>query len=157
MGKAHTEGVGIRAIAGRRARWPRLLPLGLLALSIGFVLGAPAPASAAANGSTTTVSSSVDPSVTGQAVSLQATVAPVAPATGTPTGTVTFSFAVSPRVTCAGGDAQLLVSGTATCDIGGLTAASDIGLPVTATYGGTRTSPVAGGPSSRRSTRARRP
>ncbi|MGP4002228.1 beta strand repeat-containing protein [Streptomyces sp. 8N706] len=41
---------------------------------------------------TTTVTSSPDPSVFGQQVTFTAVVSPVAPATGTPTGTVTFDF-----------------------------------------------------------------
>ncbi|MFK0261389.1 Ig-like domain repeat protein [Streptomyces angustmyceticus] len=40
----------------------------------------------------TTLTSSPDPSVPGQSVDLTATVAPVAPGAGTPTGTVTFDF-----------------------------------------------------------------
>ncbi|MFG2533013.1 Ig-like domain repeat protein [Streptomyces sp. NPDC048516] len=40
----------------------------------------------------TTLASSPDPSVPGQSVDLTATVAPVAPGAGTPTGTVTFDF-----------------------------------------------------------------
>ncbi|MFG2196602.1 Ig-like domain repeat protein [Streptomyces sp. NPDC048639] len=41
---------------------------------------------------TTAVTSAPDPSVAGQQVTISATVAPVAPGTGTPTGTVTFDF-----------------------------------------------------------------
>src|SRR5438093_539056 len=47
-------------------------------------INAPPPAT------TTTLTSAPNPSTTGQAVTLTATVSPVAPATGTPTGTVTF-------------------------------------------------------------------
>jgi hypothetical protein len=45
---------------------------------------------AAMGGTTTTVSSSANPSAFGQSVTFTATVSAVAPATGTPTGTVTF-------------------------------------------------------------------
>src|SRR6202008_421471 len=45
---------------------------------------------------TTTVTSSVNPSVFGQSVTFTATVAPVAPGAGTPTGTVTFLDGGSP-------------------------------------------------------------
>ncbi|WP_435603597.1 Ig-like domain repeat protein [Streptomyces sp. bgisy130] len=49
---------------------------------------------------TTAVTSSPDPSVTGQAVDLTATVSAAAPGAGTPTGTVTFDFGDgSPSVT----------------------------------------------------------
>ncbi|MFB6437043.1 Ig-like domain repeat protein [Streptomyces sp. NPDC056411] len=41
---------------------------------------------------TTVLASSPDPSVPGQSVGLTATVAPIAPGAGTPTGTVTFDF-----------------------------------------------------------------
>jgi len=44
------------------------------------------------SGSTTTVTSSTNPSVFGQSVSFTATVAPVPPTTGTPTGTVQFTI-----------------------------------------------------------------
>jgi hypothetical protein len=44
---------------------------------------------------TTAVASSANPSVYGQAVTFTATVAPVSPGAGTPTGTVTFSYGIS--------------------------------------------------------------
>ena len=59
--------------------------------------------------SSTTVGSSLNPSVYGQAVSFTATVAAVSPGTGTPTGTVQFNLDGS-----AFGSPVTLVSGTAT-------------------------------------------
>ncbi|MFF4284315.1 Ig-like domain repeat protein [Streptomyces sp. NPDC001633] len=57
----------------------------------------------------TTLTSSPDPSVPGRSVDLTATVAPVAPGAGTPTGTVTFTFGDgTPSVTVP------LTGGTAT-------------------------------------------
>ncbi|BDM74734.1 hypothetical protein HEK616_82210 (plasmid) [Streptomyces nigrescens] len=57
----------------------------------------------------TTLASSPDPSVPGRSVDLTATVAPVAPGAGTPTGTVTFAFGDgTPSVTVP------LTGGTAT-------------------------------------------
>ncbi|MFF3818320.1 beta strand repeat-containing protein, partial [Streptomyces bluensis] len=78
----------------------------------------------------TTVTSSPDPSVVGQQVSFTASVVPVAPGAGSPTGTVTFSFGDGgPTVTVpvAGGVA------TATHTY---TSASGSPFTVTATYSG---------------------
>jgi hypothetical protein len=62
---------------------------------------------------TTAVGSSLNPSVSGQSVTYTATVTVVAPATGTPTGTVDFEDG---GVTIAGCGAKALASaGTATC------------------------------------------
>ena len=60
----------------------------------------------------TVVTSSVNPSVSGEAVSYTATVTAVAPAAGTPTGTVAFLDGASTIAGCA---AQPLVAGTASC------------------------------------------
>ena len=60
------------------------------------------------------VTSSVNPSVAGQDVSYTATVSAVAPASGTPTGTVTFLDGASPIPGCA---TQSLVAGTASCSV----------------------------------------
>ncbi|WP_246531409.1 Ig-like domain-containing protein [Streptomyces bathyalis] len=77
---------------------------------------------------TTTVTSSPDPSVSGQAVSLTAAVAAVAPGAGTPAGTVTFT--VDGTTTLTG----TLVDGLATVSIGTLTPGVHT---VAATYAGT--------------------
>jgi len=65
-------------------------------------------------GTSTTVTSATDPSVTGEPLSFTAAVAPSAPATGSPTGTVTFSGLTcdggSNTVNVAGGLAQCVVS-----------------------------------------------
>src|SRR2546427_194147 len=60
----------------------------------------------------TSLRSSPNPSVFGQAVTLTATVSPVAPAVGTPTGTVTFSDGTTSLgvVTLVNGSASLTVS-----------------------------------------------
>ena len=60
----------------------------------------------------TVVVSSVDPSVAGQGVSYTATVSAVAPASGTPTGTVAFLDGTSTIAGCA---TQALVAGMASC------------------------------------------
>ncbi|WP_432047399.1 Ig-like domain repeat protein [Streptomyces asiaticus] len=78
---------------------------------------------------TTTVSSAPDPSVVGQPVALTATVAPVAPGAGVPTGTVTFDFGDGSPVASAP-----LTGGVATI---GHTYTSAAGFTVTATYDGT--------------------
>ncbi|WP_336053081.1 Ig-like domain repeat protein [Streptomyces sp. CA2R101] len=78
----------------------------------------------------TTLTSSPDPSVPGQSVDLTATVAPVAPGAGTPTGTVTFDFGdgTSP-VTVP------LTNGSATTPHAWATTAGSP-YPLTATYHG---------------------
>ena len=69
---------------------------------------------------TTTVSSASFPSVTGQPVSFTATIAPVSPAIGTPTGSVTFSIngTGGGSVACdTTGDVVPLTGNTATCSV----------------------------------------
>jgi hypothetical protein len=70
---------------------------------------------------TTAVTSSVNPSVFGQSVTFTATVSPVAPSTGTPTGTVSFLDGANP-ITCIA--AGTLTSGVATCTTSALSVAS---------------------------------
>src|SRR5206468_1185906 len=68
---------------------------------------------------TTTLASSNNPSTVGQAVTLTATVAPVAPATGVPTGAVTFmdgATAIGTATLGATGSATILVSTLANAD-----------------------------------------
>ncbi|MGW7690109.1 Ig-like domain repeat protein [Streptomyces asiaticus] len=77
---------------------------------------------------TTTVASSPDPSVAGQPVALTATVAPVAPGAGVPTGTVTFDFGDGSPVASAP-----LAGGAANINH---TYTSADGFTVTATYDG---------------------
>jgi large repetitive protein len=70
---------------------------------------------------TTTLSSSANPSVTGQSVTFTAEVRPVSPASGTPGGTVTFTFNNGETPTCKNtGDTVTLSGGDATCTVGGL-------------------------------------
>ena len=76
------------------------------------------------------LTSSPNPSLPGKAVTYTATVAPVAPAAGTPTGTVSFSDGTTPIAGCA---AQALSGTTATCTV---TYTSDGSHSVTASYGG---------------------
>ncbi|REK90530.1 Ig-like domain repeat protein, partial [Streptomyces inhibens] len=76
---------------------------------------------------TTSVTSSPDPSVVGQPVTFTATVSPVAPGTGTPTGTVTFVISGGPTLT------GTLSGGTASVTTSALGTGSHT---VTATYGG---------------------
>ncbi len=70
---------------------------------------------------TTAVTSSVNPSVFGQPVTFTATVSPVAPGTGTPTGTVSFFDGANPISCIAAGT---LASGVATCTTSSLPVAS---------------------------------
>ncbi len=77
---------------------------------------------------TTSVTSSVNPSVYGQAVKLTATVSAVSPGTGTPTGTVTFKDGAGTL-----GTGTLNASGQATLTTSGLSVASH---SITAVYGG---------------------
>ena len=89
---------------------------------------------------TTLLSASPVPSVTGQGLTLTATVVAVAPSTGTPTGKVDFvvESAGNQAIACTGGNSKTLSGGTATCVIAGskLTA-SDSPLGVLAGYEGT--------------------
>nr|WP_033271856.1 Ig-like domain-containing protein [Streptomyces lydicus] len=63
----------------------------------------------------TTVTSSPDPSVVGQPVTFTATVTPVAPGAGVPTGTVTFVISGGPTLTgtLSGGTASVTTSPSA--------------------------------------------
>jgi large repetitive protein len=84
-----------------------------------------------ANATTTTaLSSPTNPSLVGQSVTLVAAVAVVAPGTGSPTGTVSFSDGGSPMTACT---SQPVTSGTATCVTSFATAATH---PLTASYNG---------------------
>jgi hypothetical protein len=77
----------------------------------------------------TSLASSPNPSVFGQSVTLTATVAPLAPGAGTPTGTVNFRDNVT---TIAGCGTQTLSGGSATCVTSSLAAGSH--TTVTAVY-----------------------
>ena len=81
--------------------------MGLASLGLGAT--APPVLPPVGGSSTTTITSSANPSVTGQAVTFTATVAGVAPATGSPTGNVTFNENGTPVATVA-----LNASGVAT-------------------------------------------
>ena len=76
---------------------------------------------------TTSLASTPNPSVTGQAVTLSATVSPVAPATGVPTGTVTFKDGATVLGTAA------LVNGSASLSATTLAVGAH---SLTATYNG---------------------
>ncbi len=70
---------------------------------------------------TTTLSSSANPSLTGQSVTFTAEVRAVAPAGGTPGGTVTFAFNNGQTPVCVNtGDTVMLSNGDATCTVDGL-------------------------------------
>ena len=77
---------------------------------------------------TTTLTSTPNPSTVGQAVTLTATVRPVAPATGVPTGTVTFRDGAATI-----GTATLGATGSASISVSTLAAGSH---SLTAAYGG---------------------
>lgn len=88
--------------------------------------------SVVAGGSTTTLSSSTNPSVTGQGISFNAVVAAESPAVGTPGGTVTFT-----GVTCDGGtNAIALVSGQAQCQLSHGLVGQNPAYVVTGAYAG---------------------
>ena len=83
-----------------------------------------------AGNSTTSLTATPNPSITGQAVTLTATVSAVAPATGVPTGTVTFRDGVTVLGTAT------LVNGSASISTSTLAVGSH---PLTAAYGGSAT------------------
>jgi large repetitive protein len=87
----------------------------------------------------TTVTSSSNPTVSGQPVDFTATVAPTSPATGTPTGSVTFSITGTGggSATCdTTGDTVPLTGDVASCDIGAGLLAQYTAYTVSATYSG---------------------
>ncbi|MGR3938065.1 beta strand repeat-containing protein [Streptomyces sp. BRA346] len=94
------------------------------------VAGSTATGTATVNtaGTTTTITSTPNPSAPGQTVTFTATVAPVAPATGTPTGTVTFVISGGPTLV-----GTLNAAGQTTVSTNALTTGSHT---VTATYSG---------------------
>src|SRR3989442_968186 len=83
-----------------------------------------------AGNSSTSLTSAPNPSTTGQTVALTATVSAVAPATGTPTGTVTFRDSATVLSTVT------LVNGSASFQTAALAVGSH---PLTATYNGSAT------------------
>src|SRR5207302_1089609 len=83
-----------------------------------------------AGNSSTSLTSAPNPSTTGQTVALTATVSAVAPATGTPTGTVTFRDGATVLNTVT------LVNGSASFQTAALAVGSH---PLTATYNGSAT------------------
>jgi hypothetical protein len=91
------------------------------------------------------VNSSANPAVSGQALTITAQVAPVAPGGGSPPGTVTFSSGVS-GFTCTntGGVTQTVSGGLASCSVpaGVFTASS--GISVSAAYSGNPSTPTYG-------------
>ena len=81
---------------------------------------------------TTVLTSSANPSVTGQSVTFTATVSATSPGSGIPTGTVNFQVG---GITITGCGAQTLSSGIATCSDSALTVGSSP-YSITATYSG---------------------
>ncbi len=111
--------------------------------------GSPQSLSVTAGTTSTVVTSSANPSVTGQPVTFTATVSAVAPAAGTPTGSVTFTLSDPaptkgpghlPALSCGNGgtsaDTVVLNNGMAVCTISsGLTLAQSP-VTVTVSYAG---------------------
>ena len=85
-------------------------------------------------GTTTSVSSSLNPSVFGQSVKFTATVTANSPGSGTPTGKVTFKDGGTAITNCS--NLSLNSSGLATCTTSSLSVGSH---SITATYGGSST------------------
>jgi uncharacterized repeat protein (TIGR03803 family) len=79
------------------------------------------------SGTATALASSVNPSLFGQPVTITATVAPVAPGAGTPTGTITFTVDGKPQAPVT------LTAGQATLALGALAAGSHT---ISASYSG---------------------
>ncbi|MGP8006697.1 MAG: beta strand repeat-containing protein, partial [Acidimicrobiales bacterium] len=93
---------------------------------------------------TTVVSSSENPSNIGDAVMYTATVTPVAPGGGTPTGSVEFLDGTTPIADCNGASGEVMSGGVATCSTSYAVSGTH---PITAIYSGdgnytTSTSPV---------------
>lgn len=99
----------------------------------------PVTVSVSAAPTTTTLTASAAPSVTGQSVTFGATVAVGGPLTGIPTGQVVFTVLTNANqpLACGGGNSQSLKAGQATCTIGtGTLTPSLAPLSVTASYSG---------------------
>jgi hypothetical protein len=87
------------------------------------------------------ISSSVNPSISGQPVVFTATVVATAPGSGTPTGTLTFG--TSPVCTNLVSQQATLAAGSATCSVAaGTLLAANSPISVTAAYSGTATVPL---------------
>ena len=86
----------------------------------------------------TTVTSSSLPTVTGQPVTFTATVAPTSPAVGTPSGSVTFTITGSDAssVSCDSGAVVPLTGDVAACPVSGGLLAAGTPYTVTAAYSG---------------------
>ena len=90
-------------------------------------------------GSTVQLQSSENPAARGDAPTFTATVQAVSPATGTPDGTVTFSFAASgsgAAPACTGGDTVTLSQGVATCTLSAGLQTAQSPITVGADYSG---------------------
>jgi hypothetical protein len=99
---------------------------------------------------TTSVESSLSPSVTGQSVTFTASVAANSPGSGTPTGTATFTIedASNNPVSCSTTNSPTLSSGQATCTVPSALMASASPYTVSVSYGGdTNYSTSSGSPS----------
>ena len=117
--------------------WVKIAVAACVVIS-GAIVGAPSALASPAGSTVTTVSSSVNPSVVGQTVMFTATVIGSG-ATGTPTGTVTFSDDGTPIASAV----TLQPNGTATVSISSLQAGDQ---DVTASYSGdTNFGPSEGG------------
>jgi hypothetical protein len=90
----------------------------------------PSPTPAPRAATTVQLSSGVNPSVSGQSVTFTASIAVVAPGTGSPTGTVTFQDNGTAIGTCS---AQAVSSSAASCTIASLSHGTH---PITAVYNG---------------------
>jgi hypothetical protein len=66
---------------------------------------------------TTTLTSSANPSVVGQPVTLTATATATSPGSGTPTGTIEFLDGGTPIVACGGAGGEPVSAGRATCTV----------------------------------------
>jgi hypothetical protein len=90
-------------------------------------------------GSQVQLQSSENPAARGDAPTFTATVSSVSPASGTPDGTVTFSFAASgtgPAPACTGSDTVTLSQGVATCTLSAGIGAVQSPITVGAAYSG---------------------
>ena len=106
--------------------WVKIAVAACVVIS-GAIVGAPSALASPAGSTVTTVSSSVNPSVVGQTVMFTATVIGSG-ATGTPTGTVTFSDDGTPIASAV----TLQPNGTATVSISSLQAATRMSPRATA-------------------------
>ncbi len=136
--KVIKSGVAKCAISGKLLK-ASITPLSVVAAFQGSTDYAPSQTTASHDidraSTSVTVTSSANPSSSGEAVKFTATMKATSPGGGTPGGSVTFSFSPAGSLACSGGDTVTVgSSGRAACSLA--KKALDASVTVTAAYSG---------------------